>query len=255
MRRLVWWILAAVVMLGGGIWIGIAVDRHINPPVLLTPAGVLPDQNAETIRQLNLLWGSNRMWTQTRWLGIGAEQCPTDAWITQEILFETKPDFVVECGAYKGGSALLWATILAQVNPAGRVISIDIEDRMGEARQVPIAKERIDFLVGGSTDPAIVAEVTRRVKGKKVFVLLDSLHTKEHVLQELKDYSPLVEVGQYIEVQDTNNSGHPVHALMGAGPYEAVDAFLATTDSFQRDPSRERMMLTCAPGGFLKRVK
>jgi hypothetical protein len=70
------------------------------------------------------------------------QQNPMDAWVVQEILFKSQPDFIVECGSFHGESAAMWAMILQQVSPAGRVISIDIEDRMGEARKLPIVKEK-----------------------------------------------------------------------------------------------------------------
>ena len=259
MRRFLLLLVAAFVLIGIGICLGVAVDRHFNPPVKppsqSAAASLLPCPDEYVIKRFQQLWYLSKPWLENRWLGIQTMQYPTDVWMTQEILFDTKPDFVVECGSYKGGSAAAWATILAQVNPSGRVISIDIEDNMDEARKLPIAKERVDFLVGSSTDPMIVAEVTRRVKGKKVFVLLDSLHTKDNVLSELRTYSPLVLPGQYIEVQDTNLSGHPIDEMLGAGPYDAVQEFLASTDAFVRDTSRDRLILSCCPGGYLKRVK
>jgi hypothetical protein len=92
---------------------------------------------------------------RNQWMGIRTQQNPNDVWITQEILFEVKPDFVVECGAFMGGSAVLWATLLREINPAGRVIAIDVEDRLGEAKKLPIFKERVDFLLGSSTAPEI----------------------------------------------------------------------------------------------------
>jgi cephalosporin hydroxylase len=198
-------------------------------------------------------WGSNT------WFGVKAEQNPNDAWIHQEIIWEVKPDFIIEAGTLCGGSAALWATVLQHANPEGRVITIDIEDSDGplkDAMKLPIIQQRVDFLRGrSSTDPEVVAEVTRRVKGKKVLVILDSLHTKEHVLNEIKAYSPLVNVGSYIIVQDTNINGHPVLVGFGPGPMEAVDEFLTTTDQFVPDKWRERLIFTMYPKGYLKRVK
>jgi len=221
-----------------------------------------------------------------RYLGVEALQNPFDVWITQEIIVETRPDFIVDVGTYKGGSAALWATLLEEVNPEGRVISIDIVDNVTTARELPIVERRVEFLVGSSTDPAIVAEVAKRVHGRKVLIILDSLHTKEHVANELRAYSPLINVGSYIIVQDTPLDRYTASALQADGYTEAmigafnewirgrsfypfyrrlrdggpgagagVAEFLAGTDDFSIDKGRERLLLTNNWNGYLKRGK
>lgn len=182
---------------------------------------------------------------KNRFLGVWTVQNPSDAWIVMEIMYEVKPDLIVEAGTFHGGSANLWAIILEHINPDGKVITIDIEDqRELRAKELPIAKERVEFLLGSSTDPKVVAEVHRQAKGKKVLVLLDSLHSKEHVAAELEAYAPIVNVGSYVIIQDT---------LMGPKP--AIDEFLAATDSFVADRQRERYPDTNSVRGYLKRVK
>jgi cephalosporin hydroxylase len=96
--------------------------------------------------------------------------------------------------------------------------------------------------------------VKRRVGNGKVLLILDSLHTRDHVLRELELYSPLVGVGGYIVVQDSNVNGRPVMPEHGPGPGEAVDDFLAKNKNFVQDKQRERLLLTMHPGGYLKRV-
>ena len=86
----------------------------------------------------------NTLW-RNRWLGISALQNPNDAWIIQEIIAEVKPDYIIEAGTYMGGSAVLWAMILREINPAGKVIAIDIQDRSAEARKLDIA-QKDDYL-------------------------------------------------------------------------------------------------------------
>jgi cephalosporin hydroxylase len=197
-------------------------------------------------------------WGGSKWLGVTAAQNPNDVWIHQEIITEVKPDFIVEAGTMSGGSALIWGMVLQQVNPQGRVITIDIDDgnlKLEGAMNVPIWKERIEFIKGSSTDPKIVAELAKRVQGRKVLVILDSDHSKKHVLEELKAYSPMVPVGSYLIVQDTNINGHPVLKDFGPGPYEAVEEFLATNKQFEIDKKRERFLFTMHPNGYLKRVK
>lgn len=189
------------------------------------------------------------------WLGVRTEQNPSDVWMTQEILFEVRPDLVVETGTQHGGSAALWATILREVNPAGRVVTIDIEDKTaGNGAELAVFRERVEFLLGSSTDPRIVSAVAARARGKKVLVILDSDHSRDHVAGELRAYAPLVSVGSYLIVQDTSVNGHPVYPGHGPGPMEAVEEFLVGNPQFQVDRSRERLLLTLHPKGYLKRV-
>ncbi len=188
---------------------------------------------------------------RSRWFGIQTLQLPSDVWVTQEIFWELKPDVVVETGTHRGGSALLWATVLEQVNPSGRVITVDIKNEVQEASRHPLWERKIEFLQGSSTAPGIVAAIAQRVRGKRVVVILDSLHTREHVLEELKLYSPFVPMGSYLLVQDT--SAWSEDSRTGGG--QAVLDFLETTDAFESDRSRERFILTGNATGFLKRVK
>jgi cephalosporin hydroxylase len=199
-----------------------------------------------------------------RWMGIRAVQNPNDVWIIQEILFEVKPDFLVETGTFKGGSAVMWALLLREINPSSRIITIDIEDQAAEAKALPIFQERVDFLVGSSTAPQMIAEVKRRVAGRRAVVLLDSNHRKEHVLAELKAYADIIPVGSYIIVQDSNINGHPVFIDANSpggyyaghpGPMEAIEAFLASEPRFWADPLRERLLMTISPRGYLRRMR
>ena len=194
-------------------------------------------------------------WQRRQWLGVRAMQNPNDAWQIQEIMAELKPDFVVEAGTASGGGALFWATVLGQVNPAGRVITIDIQDLSQAARAHPLWRERVEFIHGSSTDPAVVASIAERVRGGRALVILDSDHRYPHVLAELKAYAPLVPVGGYVVVQDSNVNGHPVAPGFGPGPMEAIDAFLAADDRFAVDRSRESLLHTMHPRGYLKRLK
>ena len=244
--------LSLAVVLGSG------CARAPQPAPAPTPAPT-PD-DAEIIKRFHEIWYNKYQgaWERNSWLGVPTAQNPMDVWITQEMLTEVKPDFFVEAGAWMGGSAALWATILEQVNPASRIISIDIADNMQAARNLPLVKRRVEFVIGSSVDPAVVKSIAQKVHGKKVMVLLDSDHKRKHVLQELKMYGPLVSEGSYLIVQDTNINGHPVlpHWADGdGGPMEAVHEFMAGNDEFQVDASRERLLFTFSPGGFLKRVK
>jgi len=182
---------------------------------------------------------------KNRFLGVVTWQNPSDAWVMMELIYDVKPDLIVETGTFLGGSANLWAVILEQVKPDGKVITIDIEDQRPKlAKNAPIAKEHVQFLLGSSTDPDVVETVRQAAEGKRVLVMLDSLHSKEHVLAELEAYGPLVDVGSYIVVQDTL-----------VGPGRAIEEFLAKNDGFVVDHERDRYPDTVAAGGYLKRIK
>lgn len=219
-----------------------------------SPSVELSDQ--EITDRFHVLWGhSDNTWRKNSFLGIRTLQNPLDVWVTFEIIHKVKPDVIVETGTLYGGSAALWAMLLEHVNPESRVITIDIGDRAAEARALPISRRRVDYLIGSSTDPEIVEEVRRRIAGKRVLMILDSAHYIDHVLDELRAYAPMVSQGSYINVQDTAMNGHPTAPDYGPGPYEAVEAFLAETDDFVADRSRERHMMTNNPMGFLQRVR
>lgn len=209
----------------------------------------------DVVDNFHRLWyGNQNTWKENKWLGVPTRQNPMDIWITQEIIVETKPDFIVETGTFYGGSAMVWATILQQVNPKGRVITVDIEDFTGEVKKLPLWKEKVDFFLGSSVAPDVVGAIRKRVEGKKVLIIFDSDHHKDHVLKELFAYSPFVQVGGYVIVQDTNSNGHPVTPGWGPGPMEAVEEFLAVDKHFEPDLARERLLFTFCPRGFLKRV-
>ena len=183
------------------------------------------------------------------WFGYRTLKCPLDLWTYQEILVETRPDLVVECGTRYGGSAYYIASIMDLLGH-GRVLTIDIEPAEGRPTH-----PRITYLLGSSTDPSIVADVRRQASGKRTMVILDSDHSQAHVAGELAAYRDVVSVGSYLIVEDTDVNGHPVHPDFGPGPMEALDAFLATTSDFVIDADREQFLMTLNPKGFLKRVR
>lgn len=230
--------------------------KGVTPPLEVAPPEASPPSRDEVIRQFHeLSYRDLKTWRENRWLGIHTEQNPNDVWVTQEILHEVRPDFVVETGTRFGGSAALWATLLQQINPQARVITIDIEDQVTDARRLPVVQRSVDFLVGSSTAPEIVAQVQQRVKGKRTVVILDSDHSRDHVFKEMQLYAPIVSTGSYLIVQDTNVNGHPMLPAFGPGPWEAVEAFLPDHPEFQVDSTRERLLFTMHPRGYLKRVR
>ena len=156
---------------------------------------------------------------------------------------------IIETGTESGGSALYLACVCDLVQK-GRVITVDIEDREGRPRH-----PRIQYLLGSSTAEEVVAQVRGQVGDRDtVMVILDSDHTRDHVLRELRLYSGLVTPGSYLIVEDTNVNGHPVYPEFGPGPMEAVDVFLEENRQFVVDKSREKFYMTFNPKGYLRRV-
>jgi cephalosporin hydroxylase len=194
---------------------------------------------------------------RTRFLGITSLQYPTDNWVMQEIISEIKPDFIIETGTHSGGTALFYAMILEQVNPKGKVLTVDIMPHHPQVSRFRVWTERVTFFKGSSTDAGIVKKIAGRVKGHKVLVTLDSLHTKAHVQKELEIYSKMVSVGSYIIAQDTHLGGHPNHhpTAPDEGPWGAVHEFLKANKNFVADRSRERHLISQNPMGYLKRTR
>jgi cephalosporin hydroxylase len=187
-------------------------------------------------------------WTNTKWLGVPILKCPLDLWIYQEMIYELKPDWIIECGTAAGGSALYLASLFDLVGK-GKIVSIDIE-----ARARP-THPRITYLTGSSTAPDIIDKVKALVRdSKQTIVLLDSDHSKKHVLDELRTYYALVTPGSYMVVEDTNVNGHPVQPDFGPGPMEALEEFLRENKNFVIDKTKEKLLLTFNPKGYLKRI-
>jgi cephalosporin hydroxylase len=191
-------------------------------------------------------------WTvfETKWLGRQTLKYPTDLWIYQEIVSATLPDVIIETGTWHGGSALYLANVCDALDH-GRVLSIDI------APQEPLPEHpRITFLEGSSVAPEILDRVRAELDGaERVMVILDSDHSRDHVLAELQAYAGIVTPGCYLIAEDTNVNGHPVLPEHGSGPGEAVAAFLDRDDHYRVDRARERLLLTANPGGYLLRVR
>ncbi|KXB07237.1 cephalosporin hydroxylase [candidate division MSBL1 archaeon SCGC-AAA382C18] len=193
---------------------------------------------------------TNGTFQNTYWLGIPAFKCPLDLWIYQEIIVDLKPDVIIEAGTAYGGSALFLASICDLVEK-GEVITIDIE----EVDERP-NHNRIKYLTGSSVSIDIVDRVKSYIgEEEEVMVILDSDHSKDHVLEELRVYGNLVTEGQYLVVEDTNLNGNPVCPDNGPGPMEAVKEFLENNDRFQIDESKEKFYLTFSPRGYLRKSR
>jgi cephalosporin hydroxylase len=181
---------------------------------------------------------------------------PLDLWMMQQVIYEVQPDFIVETGTWRGGSALYWASVLESMGlEKSRVVTVDIQDSTQQASADRLWKKYVDFYLGSSTDPEIVSAIASRVKGHKTIVTLDSDHAMQHVLRELRMYSPMISRGSYLVVEDTHLDGVPTHPQEGPGPLAATLEFLQEggNKEFEPDFSRERMVMTFNPGGWLRR--
>src|SRR3712207_4401031 len=170
-------------------------------------------------------------------------------WIYQEILFETKPGFVIETGTAHGGSALFLAH-MCDLLGKGRIVTIDIEEKPDRP-----SHDRITYLKGSSTSEEILFKVRKLVGDTDALVVLDSDHSKDHVLAELRAYSRFVKEGGYLIVEDTNVNGHPVLQNFGPGPMEAVEEFVEENRGFFVDEGKEKFLMTFNPRGYLKKAK
>ncbi|MFC1851062.1 CmcI family methyltransferase [candidate division CSSED10-310 bacterium] len=209
----------------------------------------------EVVRAFNQMHYNYKTYMHTTWLGISARQNPCDMWTMQEIITQVKPDFIIETGTLFGGSSLFFAMLLEKLNKKGKVITVDILPRIEEASKWDVFKERVIVITGDSVSAEVINKIAKLVKGHTALVTLDSMHSKDHVLKELKLYSKFVTVNSYLIVQDTNLNGHPVFPDHGPGPMEAVLEFMKNNEDFQIDRIRERHLLTYFPKGYLKRVR
>ena len=205
--------------------------------------------------------GYGYQWT---WLGLPVIQMPQDIVLTQEIIWECKPDVIIETGIAWGGSVVLYASIL-QLIGKGKVVGVDLNlmDHVTAQIMAYPFSERIHLYKGSSTHPDIVARVRSHIEpGQSVMLLLDSNHTHEHVLAELKLYAPLITKGQFLIVSDTvvddiPPQGHrPRPWGPGNNPKTALVSYLKSTDRFVVDDYlNSKLMLTYSPEGYCRCVK
>jgi cephalosporin hydroxylase len=216
---------------------------------------------------LRVGWDQKYVYSFT-WLGRPVIQLPEDLVRVQEVIASVQPDVIVETGIAHGGSLVFYATICKALG-RGRVIGVDVEIRPHnrEAIEAHPLFGLIELVEGDSTDPATVGRVKEHVaSGETAFVLLDSNHSKQHVLAELRAYTDLVTPGSYIVVMDAI-----AERVIGAprtkpdwswnNPASAISEFLAEDSRFiAEEPSfafNEGLVterVTYWPGGFLKRV-
>jgi cephalosporin hydroxylase len=197
------------------------------------------------------------------WLGRPIIQFPQDVLAIQEIIWTVKPTLVVETGIAHGGSLVLSASLLELLGGDRRVVGVDVEIRSHNRAAIEAHPlfHRITLVEGSSTDPKVADRIAEMAADRRTLVLLDSNHTHDHVLEELRLYSPLVKTGSYIVVFDTVIEDLPADFFPnrpwgpGNNPRTAVAEFLAENHRFEIDRDLEaKLVITAAPGGYLKCV-
>lgn len=197
------------------------------------------------------------------WLGRPIIQLPTDVFALQELIWEVKPDLIVETGIAHGGSIIFSASMLELIGGDGMVVGVDIDIR--EHNRLEIEKhpmfKRITMIEGSSVDIPVIRKVRELAADKKrIMVLLDSYHTHEHVIKELELYSEFVTLGSYIVVFDTIIEFAPASKNIrpwgvGNNPWTAVQEFIKNNKQFIIDKTiPDKLLLTAAFDGFLKRI-
>ena len=188
------------------------------------------------------------IFTRTYWMNVLCEKCPLDLWVYQEIISEIRPDLIIETGTRFGGSALFMAHIL-DILGKGEILTIDIDNAISRPPH-----PRITYVHGSSSDATLIESILANRPDEVRLVVLDSDHSKAHVLQELNLLASHVSVGSYLLVEDTNINGHPTLPTFGEGPYEAAEEFLERHKEFIVDETREKFLMTFNPRGYLRRI-
>lgn len=220
-------------------------------------------------RSTNLLvdldkYNYSYLWT---WMGVPIIQMPADILATQEVIWESKPDVIIETGVARGGSVVMLASLLQLVSK-GKVIGIDIDVRDHNRDSIenhPMGKH-VKLVEGGSTSSDVLDQVKGMIKpDDRVMVILDSDHSYDHVLSELRAYGPLVTKGCYMVVADTllgflENHQTPKKRshvwLKGNEPLSAVRQYMTETDRFESDDViNGKLVLSSSPGGFFRCIK
>ena len=204
------------------------------------------------------------LWT---WMGIPIIQLPADIMATQEVIWKTKPDIIIETGVARGGSVLFMASILEMMGN-GQVIGVDIDIRKHNRESIeshPMSK-RVTLIEGGSVDESILKQVRANIPdGARVMVVLDSDHSRDHVLEECRAYGPMVTKDCYMVVADTlvghlDEKDAPQNRsqvwFKGNDPLTALQDYMLESDRFEIDLEiNGKLVLSSSPGGYAHCIK
>jgi cephalosporin hydroxylase len=213
------------------------------------------------------------------WMGRPIIQYPQDIVVMQELIWQIKPDLIIETGIAHGGSLVFSASMLALLDMYDAIesdaihnandsqrkvlgVDIDIRPHNREAIESHPLASRIQMIQGSSTAPEVIEQVKQVAQGyNRVMICLDSNHTHDHVLAELQAYAPLTSVGSYCVVFDTIIEDLPQEMFPdrpwgpGNNPKTAVWKYLENHKEFEIDSSiHQKLLITVAPSGYLKRI-
>lgn len=214
-----------------------------------------------------------------KWLGRPIIQYPQDIVAVQELIWQVKPDLIIETGIAHGGSLILSASMLAMIDyceavesgstldpkaTRRRVLGLDIDIRAHNRAAIethPMA-HRVDMIEGSSIDPGIIEQVHAiSARHERILVCLDSNHTHDHVLAELEAYAPLASVGSYCVVFDTVIEDLPADMFPDRpwgpsnNPRTAVHQYLKSHPEFEIDKQIDhKLLISVAPDGYLRRA-
>lgn len=230
---------------------GIAAAREAARPLVCEPR--LAEPFSWTIAEYHQRYFSTDFMRGIFWMGVPALKMVGDLWIYQELLFERRPDVVIEIGSHFGGSTLFIAQMMDLVDH-GQVISVDISREVFQPKH-----PRIVTVTGDSGDPAIFAQVRALVADKSVMIVHDGDHATAAVKRDLDLYADLVTVGQSLIVEDGivdvfNPQRYRLRNM--GGPLPAINAFLLErAGAFEREDLDLRFAISASSGGYLRRVQ
>jgi cephalosporin hydroxylase len=221
----------------------------------------------EGIEMLSNLWikgaAEFKLMYELTWMGRPIIQFGTDMIMLQELIWKIKPEIFIETGIAHGGSLIYTASLFELMGNNGQVIGIDVEIRAHNrvAIEAHSMYKRIKMIEGSSISESTINDLEKLLaNGKTTMVMLDSNHSKDHVLSELRLYSKYVSVGSYIIVQDGSQewvSDIPRGKLEWKedNPLAAIELFLKENDDFVIDETYTRLGITQSPNGYLKKIK
>ena len=181
--------------------------------------------------------------TMPTWKGVTVIKYATDMILYSEMIYQNKPDFIIEAGTAYGGSAFFFADMLNTLCGGGKVLTIDTRNRVTKRHP------DVEYIIGSSTDPKIVEKVINLTQKGSVMVVLDSDHSLDHVKSELSIYNDIVTPNQFMVVEDCY-----VRRERISGPGKAVNWFLPLNKSFVRENPEEKFLISVTREGWLRKL-